>query len=112
MKVAIIGSRSLVDVNLDDYLDIQGITEIISGGAKGIDTLVKNFANKHKIKLTEFLPNYKRYGRNAPLIRNKEIIKHADKVIAFWDGVSKGTEFTISQAKKQGKMTKVVYVNL
>lgn len=66
MKAAIIGSRSLTEINIEDYLPSE-ITEIVSGGAKGIDTLARKYSEKHGIKLTEFLPNYKRYGRGAPL---------------------------------------------
>ena len=42
------------------------------------------------IKLTEFFPQYKIYGKAAPIIRNKEIVDYADKVIVFWNGESKG----------------------
>ncbi len=82
MKVAIIGSRNLKVNNLGEYLPI-GVTEIVSGGAKGIDTCAKIYALKNNIKLTEFLPEYEKYGKRAPLIRNLEIIDYADEVIAF-----------------------------
>ncbi|MBQ8133857.1 MAG: DUF2493 domain-containing protein [Clostridia bacterium] len=99
MKVAIIGSRSLYINNLNQYLPKE-ITEIVSGGAKGIDTSAKNYAEKNNIKLKEFLPNYKQYGKSAPLKRNIEIIQYADLVIAFWDGKSKGTKFVIDNCQK------------
>ena len=98
MKVAVIGSRSLTVRNLEEYLP-QGVTEIVSGGAKGIDTCAREYA----LKLTEFLPDYQRYGRSAPLRRNLEIIRYADQVIAFWDGQSHGTRFVIEECSKQGK---------
>ncbi len=94
MKIAIIGSREIKYLNLQTYLP-QNITEIVSGGAIGVDTIAKNYALRHNIKLTEFLPNYKLFGKRAPLIRNISIIEHADKVIAFWDGKSTGTKFVI-----------------
>lgn len=102
MKVAIVGSRKLKIENLEKYLP-DGITEIVSGGAKGIDTCAKEYAEKNGIKLKEFLPEYKRYGRSAPLKRNLQIITYADEVIAFWDGVSRGTYFVIENCKKQNK---------
>ena len=58
MKVAVIGSRGLAVNDLGKYLP-AGTTEIISGGAKGIDTCARNYALSHNIKLTEFRPNMK-----------------------------------------------------
>ncbi len=65
MRVAVIGSRGLQVDHLENYLP-EGVTEIVSGGAKGIDTCAKNYALLHGLKLTEFLPEYSRYGRGAP----------------------------------------------
>lgn len=101
MRVAVIGSRGLKIENLGDYLP-DGVTEIVSGGAKGVDTSAKEFAISHGLKLTEFLPEYGRYGRAAPLKRNVEIINHSDMVIAFWDGASKGTKYVIDYCEKHG----------
>ena len=61
MKVAVIGSRSLTVQNLEEYLP-QDVTEIVSGGAKGSDTCVREYAHQAGLKLTEFLPDYQRYG--------------------------------------------------
>ena len=107
MKVAVIGSRGLAVDNLGDYLP-EGTDEIVSGGAKGIDTCAAEFAHENNIKLTEFLPDYKRFGRGAPLKRNITIIEYADTVLAFWDGKSKGTAFVIDSAKKRGKEIRVI----
>ena len=109
MKIAIIGSRNINIEDLGKYLP-ENVTEIVSGGAKGVDTCAREYAEKSKIPLTEFLPDYKRYGRGAPLKRNIEIIEYADKVIAFWDGKSKGTKFVIDNCKKMGKDIEVVVV--
>lgn len=100
MKAAVIGSRNLRVNNLGDYLP-EGVTEIVSGGAKGIDTCAKNYALSHGLKLTEFLPEYGKYGRGAPLRRNITIIEYADMVLAFWDGKSRGTKFVIDNCKKR-----------
>ncbi len=102
MKIAIIGSRNINIENLKEYLP-ENVTEIVSGGAKGIDACAREYAEKNKIPLTEFLPDYRRYGKGAPLKRNIEIIEYADKVIAFWDGKSKGTKFVIDSCEKRGK---------
>ena len=106
MKVAIIGSRNLNVENLQDYLP-EGTDEIVSGGAKGIDTCARNFAIKNGLKLTEFRPEYNKYGRGAPLRRNETIVNYADMVLAFWDGESRGTKFVINYCEKVGKECKI-----
>jgi hypothetical protein len=100
MKVGIVGSRNL-DIDLNLYLKTMDITEIISGGAKGIDTCAKNFALQHNIKLTEYKPDYKTYHfKQAPIMRNQLIINDSELLVAFWDGKSKGTLDSINKAKK------------
>ena len=66
MRVAVIGSRTLHIENLKDYLP-DDTTEIVSGGAKGVDADAKEYATQNQIPITEFLPDYQRYGRGAPL---------------------------------------------
>lgn len=106
MKIAIIGSRNLKVNNLERYLP-EGTTEIVSGGARGIDTYAREYALAHRLKLTEFLPDYERYGRRAPLVRNDEIIAYSDEVVAFWDGQSRGTKYVIDHCKKANKKVTV-----
>lgn len=106
MKVAIIGSRKLNVENLQDYLP-EDTDEIVSGGAKGIDTCARNFAIKNGLKLTELRPEYNKYGRGAPLKRNETIVNYADMVLAFWDGESRGTKFVINYCEKVGKECKI-----
>lgn len=106
MKVAVIGSRGLEVENLEKYLPKE-TTEIISGGAKGIDACARNYAKSHGIKLTEILPEYEKFGRAAPLKRNDKIIERADILLAFWDGKSRGTSYVIEKSKRSGKRIKV-----
>lgn len=108
MIVAIIGSRDLWVPNLGDYLP-PGVTGIVSGGARGVDTCAREYAQRNNIALTEFLPDYDAYGRSAPLKRNDLIVQAADLVIAFWDGKSRGTRYTIDCAKRMGVKT-ITYV--
>ena len=111
MKVAIIGSRMLNVEHLESYLPAN-TTEIVSGGAKGIDTCVRIFAQKHHLLLTEFFPEYHLYGRRAPLVRNNKIIDYCDEVIAFWDGSSHGTKYVIDECRKRNKKVTVYKLNL
>lgn len=106
MKVAVIGSRGLSVNHLENYLP-EGTTEIVSGGAKGIDACARAYALANGLKLTEFLPDYNAFGRRAPLVRNLEIIDYADQVLAFWDGRSRGTVHVIENCRLKNKKVTV-----
>ena len=106
MKVAIVGSRSIFATDIGMYLSAGD--EIVSGGALGIDSCAAEYAKRNGLKLTVFLPQYERYGRAAPIVRNKKIVDYADKVVAFWDGKSKGTLSVIKYAEKTGKLCEII----
>lgn len=106
MKVAVIGSRELTINGLEKYLPPE-TTEIVSGGAKGVDTCAENYAKQKNIKIKIFLPEYEKYGKSAPLKRNIQIIDYADTVVAFWNGKSRGTKYVIDKCKEKGKKIKV-----
>ena len=111
MKVAVIGSRGIKLDNLGDYLP-DDLTEIVSGGAKGVDTTAREYATEHGIKLTEFLPEYSRYKRGAPLKRNIQIAEYADKVLAFWDGKSRGTKYVIDYCAEHNIPVEIMIVDI
>ncbi|MBQ2765837.1 MAG: hypothetical protein IJF48_02500 [Clostridia bacterium] len=102
MKVAVIGSRSIIVNDLGAYLP-EGTTELVSGGARGVDTCAREYACANNLPITEFLPQYNLYGRSAPIRRNFQIVEYADIVVAFWDGKSRGTKMVIDTCQKQGK---------
>ncbi len=106
MKIAIIGSRNIRVNNIADYVTAED--EIVSGGAVGVDQCASEYAIKNGLILTEFLPQYENYGRAAPIVRNKKIVDYADKIVAFWDGKSKGTLSVIKYAEKIGKPCQVI----
>ena len=89
MKIAIVGSRSIFAIDIG--IHISDGDEIVSGGAVGVDLCAAEYANKNGVKLTVFLPQYDLYGRAAPIVRNKKIVDYSDKILAFWDGKSRGT---------------------
>ena len=107
MRVAVIGSRSLTDIDLSPYIPAEA-TVIISGGAKGVDACARDYARAHGLPLIEFLPDYAHYGRIAPLKRNGEIVAGADMLIAVWDGESHGTRATIRLAREKGIPVRIV----
>ena len=71
MKIAVVGSRNITVADIGRY--ISDAEEIVSGGAVGVDSCAAEYAKENGIKLTVFLPDYKKYKRGAPLIRNREI---------------------------------------
>ena len=109
MKLAVVGSRGIRIENIEEFLP-EVIGEIVSGGAKGIDECAAEYAKAKGIKLVEFLPEYSKFGRAAPLKRNERIAEYADEAVAFWDGRSKGTKFAINAFERLGKHVRVVMV--
>lgn len=107
MKVAIVGSRNLTNIAIEEYI-FENVEEIVSGGAAGVDFCAAEYAKNKGLKLTEFLPEYNHYGRAAPIVRNREIVDYADKIIVFWNGSSKGTLSVIEYAKKVKKPFKII----
>ena len=107
MKLLIVGSRSIRDFDLSPHVP-EGVEVIISGGANGIDTLAEEYADRNRISKMILRPDYARYGKGAPLKRNEEMVRRADVVLVIWDGVSRGTKYTVDYAEKQGK--KVILV--
>lgn len=106
MKAAIVGSRSL-QPELPTELIGTDFKQIISGGAKGIDTSARNYAKKHRIQILEILPEYDLYGRAAPLKRNDWILALSDIVFIFWDGKSHGASYMIKNCRKLQKPMKL-----
>lgn len=81
---------------LDRYSSIE---RIVSGGAPGADSLAEDYADFHKVPTDIFKADWDKYGKSAGFKRNKTIVDNSDVVIAFWDGVSKGTRSTIEYAR-------------
>lgn len=107
MKIAVVGSRDLTNIELDRYIPADA-EEIVSGGAVGVDRCAAEYARNKNLRLVEITPRYESYGRAAPIVRNKEIVDHADKVIIFWNARSKGTLSVIKYAQKTGKPFEVI----
>lgn len=99
MKIAVVGSRTFSDyILLKSVLNLAAkygfVTEIVSGGAQGADSLAKKYAQEHNVSYKEFPAQWDIYGKSAGFIRNKLIVEYCDMVIAFWDGKSRGTNDT------------------
>ena len=107
MKLLIAGSRQINNFDFSKYIS-DDVDTILSGGAKGIDSLAELFADKHRLSKIILRPRYDLYGKSAPLKRNEELVQMADKILIIWDGSSRGTNYTINYAKKLNKDLKVI----
>jgi hypothetical protein len=105
MRLGIVGSRSFTNYKLFKRkilrkYKLSDIEVIVSGGAIGTDSLAERFANEYDIPLLIHRPDWTK-GKIAAVIRNQKIVNDSDKIVAFWDEESKGTEMTIKMAKKK-----------
>jgi hypothetical protein len=116
IRIAVVGSRTFDDYplmcsTLDEIIveSFGGKAVIVSGGARGADSLASRYAREHGLKLQEYLPDYRVNGKKAPWIRNLQIVDDCRLLMAFWDGKSRGTFHAISAARKAGRFVRVVY---
>ena len=113
MKIAIIGSRDFNDYGLlTETLEHlkSNVTQVISGAARGADSLGEQWAKENQIDTLISPANWTLYGKRAGFVRNEDIIKNCDFCIAFWDGKSKGTNHMIDLAKRyELKITVVIF---
>lgn len=112
MKLAIVGSRTFNDYDLlvkfiGKHYDTSEITAIISGAARGADSLGMRYAIDNGYEFIEFPAEWKKYGKRAGFIRNVDIIKNCDECVCFWDGQSHGTKHDIELCEKMNKPYKV-----
>lgn len=113
MRVIIAGGRAFDDYDLlcskcDTVLSEQSDIEIVSGTARGADTLGERYANERGYRIKQFPADWNKYGKRAGYLRNEQMALYADALIAFWDGESKGTKHMIELAKKHGLKVKVI----
>ena len=109
MKTIIAGSRSIKDLKvLEKAIQVQrmsglgNITEVVCGCAFGVDFLGQLRAKANNIPIKHFPADWYKQGRGAGFIRNIEMAKYADVLLAIWDGESKGTQHMIRTATAQG----------
>lgn len=104
MNIGIIGGRDFNNYDIlvstfanlveENKWDCKGLT-IVSGGAKGADSLAERLAKDIGAKTLIFNADWDKYGKSAGYRRNGDIVENSDIIIAFWNGISKGTRHTI-----------------
>lgn len=123
MKLGITGSRTIAQFDFIPYFTLRDekfrdfcrrhglgrrkITEVITGGARGIDTLAFQAAESAGIRNRLFLPDRRKFPGKMILKayqeRNKQIVERCDILLAVWNGKSSGTKNTLSYAREAGK---------
>lgn len=107
------GSRNFADYSLlEKTMDnlLSNITEevgVVCGTAKGADRLGEKYALSRGYKVKYYPPDWEKYGKSAGYIRNEEMAKNADALVAFWDGQSRGTKHMIDLAAKYNLKVRV-----
>lgn len=120
--IAVVGSRDYIDYD-EFYGCMRGIINgvcthkgvdlndimIISGGARGADSMAEQFAEDDGMPYMEYGAEWDTYGKAAGMRRNSTMVEKADYVVAFWDGESSGTLDSIEKAQLAGKDHKVIF---
>lgn len=105
MKTIVAGSREITDINLVRQAIKAApwqITEIVSGAARGVDSLGEAVAREVGLPIKRFPADWNGLGRRAGPLRNIQMAEYADALVAVWDGVSRGTAHMIKEAEKRG----------
>lgn len=113
-NLAIVGSRTFTDYKkmkefINEKFDISEVGTIVSGGARGADSLARVFAFENDLELLEFPAQWDKYGKRAGFIRNVDIITNCDMCAVFWDGQSHGTKHDIDLCEEMGKPYEICY---
>lgn len=110
VKVAIVGSRKWTDEKrIVKYIkDLPKDSVIVSGGAQGVDQTAIYWAKFFALETKVYLPDWNKHGKSAGMIRNSLIVEDCDRLVAFWNGKSKGTKDSIDKARKAGKPVEVI----
>lgn len=113
-RVGIVGSRDYPDMKavVEYVASLPKSTLIVSGGARGVDRAAVGKAKRMGLATWVFTPNWKRedgsVDMGAGYARNHKIVRSIDRLVAFWDGRSKGTAHTIRLAQDAGIPTKII----
>ena len=119
-RVIIAGSRSFNDYELLREQCLSILQEkmrthrviIVSGHARGADSLGERFANEFRLPFELHPAKWRLLGKAAGMVRNAEMAKCSDALIAFWDGESRGTRHMINFARKRGLEVSVINTTL
>lgn len=105
MKTIVAGSRGWDNSSyIFDILDLHNeITEIVCGESQGPDSYGRIWGENRSIPISSFPAKWDKYGKSAGILRNIDMGDHADQLIAFWNGKSRGTKHMIDYMNKLNK---------
>lgn len=114
MKIIVAGSRSITSRRVvSEAIEKSGwrfeLTELVCGGAPGVDTVAHDLCFDCYIPIRMYLADWKTYPRGAGRHRNLAMAQYADALVAVWDGKSPGTKHMIETARRMGLQ---VYVEI
>ena len=109
MRIAVVGSRDYKHLDAVEQFvwEQERTTVIVSGGAAGVDRAAVAEARRLRMPYEEYLPDWNRFGKRAGAVRNAEIVRACDEVVAFWDERSPGTKITIEMARIAKKPVRI-----
>jgi YspA, cpYpsA-related SLOG family len=99
---------SLLKKTCDEHIVDKSNVEVVCGMARGADLLGKRWADENNVSVVKFPADWNKHGKSAGYIRNAEMGEYGTHLIAFWDGISKGTKHMINMAKKKNLQVIVV----
>jgi len=115
-RLIVAGSRNFNNYELlkqkcDSLLSQKRLTHsivIVSGTARGADTLGEQYAHERGYAVERYPADWEHDGKAAGPIRNSQMAAHADALMAFWDGKSRGTRDMIEKAKEHNLPVRIV----
>lgn len=110
MRTIIAGSRGITSyLSVEEAVNASGfqVTQVVCGMARGVDLLGKEYAEKNGLPVACFPAQWDAYGKRAGYLRNEEMARNAEALIAVWDGNSRGTKHMIDIAIRAGLSTYV-----
>lgn len=113
MKVIIAGGRDITNYSFVEAAVLESgfdISEVVSGCARGADTLGEQWAKRNNVAVKKFPADWDNLGKKAGPVHNCQMGDYADALIALWDGQSRGTKHMIDYATKKGLKVFIYYV--
>lgn len=111
LRVCISGSRDFRNLSKVDLIMelLPDDTVVLHGGARGVDERADAAARRRGLAVEVTRPDWKRHGKKAGPMRNREMVKGCDHLIAFWNGISRGTASAIQAALEFGVDLDVIF---
>lgn len=108
-RVAIVGTRDFQDLTqvIAYVQDLPPGTVVISGGGGAVDYMAVKAAGWRGLPRVVFKADWEKHGKAAGPMRNSQIVSECDRLVAFWDGQSRGTADAVKKARAAGKPVEV-----